>query len=179
MPTFGWHFVRLAFCPVGILSYHPIIASILIILIPWHLQLSLVFYPRTSAFISGKCPDVLSYHSLLEGPSCCTPLLKPRFDNLSHLTHLYSQATGYTFGSYSHTVHHWCADKSANRTKCQLDEMPTKCWHCVRTFYFGWHFVRPNFWLAFCPDHLKMFWHFVRTMKNVVIWVSVSEALHG
>ena len=22
MPTFGWHFVRLAFCPVGILSYH-------------------------------------------------------------------------------------------------------------------------------------------------------------
>ena len=23
MPTFGWHFVRLAFCPVGILSYHP------------------------------------------------------------------------------------------------------------------------------------------------------------
>ena len=24
MPTFGWHYVRLAFCPVGILSYHPI-----------------------------------------------------------------------------------------------------------------------------------------------------------
>ena len=22
MPTFGWHYVRLAFCPVGILSYH-------------------------------------------------------------------------------------------------------------------------------------------------------------
>ena len=25
MPTFGWHFVRLAFCPVGILSYRPIV----------------------------------------------------------------------------------------------------------------------------------------------------------
>ena len=24
MPTFGWHYVRLAFCPVGILSYHQI-----------------------------------------------------------------------------------------------------------------------------------------------------------
>ena len=23
MPTFGWHFVWLAFCPVGILSAHP------------------------------------------------------------------------------------------------------------------------------------------------------------
>ena len=23
MPTFGWHYVRLAFCPVGILSTHP------------------------------------------------------------------------------------------------------------------------------------------------------------
>ena len=22
MPTFGWHYVRLAFCPVGILSTH-------------------------------------------------------------------------------------------------------------------------------------------------------------
>ena len=26
MPTFGWHYVQLAFCPVGILSYHPRIA---------------------------------------------------------------------------------------------------------------------------------------------------------
>ena len=25
MPTFGWHYVRLAFCPVGILSYHLLI----------------------------------------------------------------------------------------------------------------------------------------------------------
>ena len=23
----------------------------------------------------------------------------------------------------------------------------------------------PNFWLAFCPDHLNMFWHFVGIMK--------------
>ena len=23
----------------------------------------------------------------------------------------------------------------------------------------------PNFWLAFCPDHLNMFWHFVTIMK--------------
>ena len=32
-------------------------------------------------------------------------------------------------------------------------------------------FCLSNFWLAFCPDHLNM--------KNVVIWVSVSEALYG
>ena len=35
-------------------------------------------------------------------------------------------------------------------------------------FYCGWHIVRPNFWLAFCPDHIYMFWHFVRIMKNVL-----------
>ena len=45
--------------------------------------------------------------------------------------------------------------------------MPTKGWHIVRTFFCGWHFVRPNFLvgilsgpsqhvlafclLAFCP----------------------------
>ena len=69
--------------------------------------------------------------------------------------------------------------QNANRTKCQPDIMPTKGWHFVRTFDCGWHFVRPNFWLAFCLEHLNMFWHFVRIMKNVVIWVSVSEALYG
>ena len=43
--------------------------------------------------------------------------------------------------------------------------MPNKGWHFVRTFYCGCHFVRLNFWLAFCPDHLNMFWHFFRIMK--------------
>ena len=29
MPTFGWHFVWLAICPVGILSYHrPVVAVV-------------------------------------------------------------------------------------------------------------------------------------------------------
>ena len=65
------------------------------------------------------------------------------------------------------------------RTKCQPDKMPTKSWHFVQTFYCGWHFVRPNFWSAFCPNHLNMFWHFVRIMNNVIIWVSVSEALYS
>ena len=61
------------------------------------------------------------------------------------------------------------------RTKCQPDEMPTG-----QNANLGWHFVRdffsvvgilsrPTFWLAFCPGHLNMFWHFVRIMKNVVI----------
>ena len=26
----------------------------------------------------------------------------------------------------------------------------------------------PTFWLAFCPDHLNMFWHFVRIMKMLI-----------
>ena len=50
-------------------------------------------------------------------------------------------------------------------TKCQPDEMPTG-----QNANLGWHFVRdffsvvgilsgPTFWLAFCPDHLKMSWH--------------------
>ena len=30
MPTFGWHYVRLAFCPVGILSYHRCVQAILV-----------------------------------------------------------------------------------------------------------------------------------------------------
>ena len=29
-------------------------------------------------------------------------------------------------------------------------------------FFCGWHFVRPILWFGFCPDHLNMFWHFVR-----------------
>ena len=53
----------------------------------------------------------------------------------------------------------------ANRTKCQPDKMPTKGWHIVRTFFCGWHLVRPNFWLAFCPEHLNMFWPFVQIIK--------------
>ena len=56
---------------------------------------------------------------------------------------------------------------NGGRTKCQPDEMPTKGWHFVRTFFCGWHFVRPNFSLTFCPEHLNMFWPFVRIMKNV------------
>ena len=51
-------------------------------------------------------------------------------------------------------------------TKCQPDEMPTG-----QNANLGWHFVRdffsvvgilsgPTFWLAFCPDHLNMSWHF-------------------
>ena len=50
-------------------------------------------------------------------------------------------------------------------TKCQPDKMPTG-----QNANLGWHFVRdffsmvgilsgPTFWLAFCPDHLKMSWH--------------------
>ena len=54
---------------------------------------------------------------------------------------------------------------SGGRTKCQPDKMPTG-----QNANLGWHFVRdffsmvgilsgPTFWLAFCPDHLKMSWH--------------------
>ena len=67
--------------------------------------------------------------------------------------------------------------------KCGQCHYPTVCGQNANErlaycpdFYCGWHFVRPNFWLAFCLDHLNMFWHFVRIMKNVVIWVSVNEA---
>ena len=46
--------------------------------------------------------------------------------------------------------------------------MPTgqnaKLW-LVWIFYYGWHFVRPNFWLAFCPERLNMFWPFVLIIK--------------
>ena len=61
----------------------------------------------------------------------------------------------------------WCVDKmptgqNANRTKCQPDKMPNG-----QNANLGWHFVRDffsvigilsgaTFWLAFCPDHLKM-----------------------
>ena len=54
--------------------------------------------------------------------------------------------------------------QNANRTKCQPDIMPTKGWNYVRTFFCGWHFVRPKFLvgilsrpsqhvLAFCRNH--------------------------
>ena len=56
--------------------------------------------------------------------------------------------------------------QNANQTKCQPDIMPTKGWHIVRTFFCGWHFVRPNFlvgifsWpskhvLALCPKQIE------------------------
>ena len=58
-----------------------------------------------------------------------------------------------------------CALRDGGRTKCQPDKMPTG-----QNANLGWHFVRdffsmvgilsgPTFWLAFCPDHLKMSWH--------------------
>ena len=69
-----------------------------------------------------------------------------------------------------------CGTKSCSptlqggRTKCQPDEMPTKSWHFVRTFFCGWHFVRPNFWLAFCLEHLNMFWPFVWIIIIRLVW---------
>ena len=45
-------------------------------------------------------------------------------------------------------------------TKCQM-----KCCHFVRTFFVILHFVCLNSFLASCPDHLNMFWHFVRILK--------------
>ena len=56
--------------------------------------------------------------------------------------------------------------------KCGQCHYPTVCGQNANErlaycpdFYCGWHFVRPNFWLAFCLDHLNMFWHFVTIMK--------------
>ena len=62
-------------------------------------------------------------------------------------------------------------------------EMPYKCGQChyptvcgqnaneslaySPDFYCGWLFVRPNFWLAFCLDHLNMFWHFATAHKII------------
>ena len=48
--------------------------------------------------------------------------------------------------------------------KCGQCHYPTVCGQNANErlaycpdFYCGWHFVRPNFWLAFCLDHLNMF----------------------
>ena len=59
----------------------------------------------------------------------------------------------------------WKGCFQGGRTKCQPDKMPTE-----QNANLGWHFVRDffsvvgilsgsTFWLAFCPDHLKMSWH--------------------
>ena len=48
--------------------------------------------------------------------------------------------------------------QNANRTKCQPDIMPTKGWYFVRTYFCGWHFVRPNFLVGIL--------HFVRTISK-------------
>ena len=48
----------------------------------------------------------------------------------------------------------WRDGESGGRTKCQPDIMPTKG-------------SVPTFWLAFCPDHLNMFWHFFQIPKII------------
>ena len=57
--------------------------------------------------------------------------------------------------------------QNANRAKCQPDKMPTEGWHLVWTLFCAWHFVHPIFCVAFSPDHLNMFWHFVRIMEFI------------
>ena len=37
----------------------------------------------------------------------------------------------------------------------------------------------PTFWLAFCPDHLNMFWHFVRIMKITFYEIAKSICKTG
>ena len=57
------------------------------------------------------------------------------------------------------------------RTKCQPDKMPIghnanqRLALCPDFFSVVGILSAPNFWLAFCPDHLNMFWHFVGIMK--------------
>ena len=108
-----------------------------------------------------------------------TRLISLAFKLSRALPSIFSATTGNCWGHGTWRVSRKVCGQNANRTKCQPDIMPTKGWHFVQTYLCGWHFVRPNFWLAFCLDHLNMFWHFVRIMKNVVIWVSVNEALYG
>ena len=52
--------------------------------------------------------------------------------------------------------------QNANWIKCQPDTMPTGL------------FVRPNFSFAFCPEHLNMFWPFVRIIR-LVWWVLMTS----
>ena len=58
----------------------------------------------------------------------------------------------------------WLVHFPGARTKCLRTKCQRKGWHFVRTF-FGWHFVRPIFWLAFCRDHLNVFWNFAQIME--------------
>ena len=71
----------------------------------------------------------------------------------------------FTIPNWPIQVRELILDSDGVWTKCQPDEMPTE-----QNANLGWHFVRDffsvvgilsgsTFWLAFCPDHLNMFWH--------------------
>ena len=53
MPTFGWHYVRLAFCPVGILSYHPSQSTLLKHLTKMQIQILILEHQNTNAQIQA------------------------------------------------------------------------------------------------------------------------------
>ena len=55
--------------------------------------------------------------------------------------------------------------QNANRTKCQPDISQPKVGILSGLFSVVGILSDPTFWLAFCPDHLNMFWHFVTIMK--------------
>ena len=60
--------------------------------------------------------------------------------------------------SYSYRVmmshSQWCVDKMPTGQNANLG------WHFVRDFFSVVGILSgPTFWLAFCPDHLKMSWH--------------------
>ena len=54
MPTFGWHYVRLAFCPVGILSAHQYCFSIAQVVVTSFTKLVHMYYPKWL----GKCSSL-------------------------------------------------------------------------------------------------------------------------